>query len=104
MSRRERPSARYACSGHQATSRVAQIAFDFAQARLSRHKKRLFGMTILVETKRPPGKRRPFLSRENSSNGDVNRQNFLAKSYEPKKQGVKEFLGNKYLCFQSITE
>jgi hypothetical protein len=36
-------------------------------------------------------------SRENSSNGVLNRQNFLAKSYEPKKQGVKEFLGNKWL-------
>src|SRR5438105_3766740 len=39
-------------------------------------------------------------SRENSSNGVLNRQNFLAKSYEPKKQGVKEFLGNKWLLFQ----
>jgi hypothetical protein len=39
----------------------------------------------------------PFLSRENSSNGDQNRQNFLAKSYEPKKGGVKKYLGNKQL-------
>jgi hypothetical protein len=36
-----------------------------------------------------------FSSRENSSNGSKNRQNFLAKSYEPKKRGVKGFLGNK---------
>jgi hypothetical protein len=43
-------------------------------------------------------------SRENSSNGVLNRQNFLAKSYEPKKQGVKEFLGNKRLCFQQFAE
>jgi hypothetical protein len=44
---------------------------------------------------------RPFLSRENSSNGGCFfRQNFLAKSYEPKKGGVKEFLGNKYLWIQ----
>jgi hypothetical protein len=42
----------------------------------------------------------PFLSRENSSNGDQNRQNFLAKSYEPKKGGVKKYLGNKHLHFQ----
>ncbi len=41
-----------------------------------------------------------FKERENSSNGVLNRQNFLAKSYEPKKQGVKEFLGNKWLLFQ----
>jgi hypothetical protein len=34
----------------------------------------------------------------------LNRQNFLAKSYEPKKQGVKEFLGNKRLCFQWFAE
>jgi hypothetical protein len=27
-------------------ARLAQIAFDFAQARLSRRKERLFGMTI----------------------------------------------------------
>jgi hypothetical protein len=27
------------------------------------------------------------------------RQNFLAKSYEPKKGGVKEFFDNKCLCF-----
>jgi hypothetical protein len=32
------------------------------------------------------------------------RQNFLAKSYEPKKQGVKGFLGNKCLYFQSLTQ
>ena len=31
---------------------------------------------------------------------EVNRQNFLAKSYESKNRGVKGFLGNKYLCFQ----
>jgi hypothetical protein len=28
------------------------------------------------------------------------RQNFLAKSYEPKNRGVKRFLLNKCLCFQ----
>jgi hypothetical protein len=39
----------------------------------------------------------PFLSRENSSNGDQNRQNFLAKSYEAKKGGVKKYLRNKQL-------
>jgi hypothetical protein len=33
-----------------------------------------------------------FSSRENSSNGGLDRQNILAKSYEPKKEGVKEFL------------
>jgi hypothetical protein len=43
-----------------------------------------------------------FLTRENSSNGVLNRQNFLAKSYESKKGSVKEFFGNKYLCFQWI--
>jgi hypothetical protein len=32
------------------------------------------------------------------------RQNFLAKSYEPKKRGVKEFFGNKYHCFQLLTK
>jgi hypothetical protein len=38
-----------------------------------------------------------LFSRENSSNGGIDfRQNFLVtKSYEPKKQGVKRFLGNK---------
>jgi hypothetical protein len=36
-----------------------------------------------------------FSFRENSSNGAKIRQNFLAKSYESKKGGVKEFLGNK---------
>ena len=40
--------------------------------------------------------------RENSSNGGEYRQNFLAKSYEPKKQGVKGFLDNKRLCFQQL--
>ncbi len=29
-----------------------------------------------------------------------NRQNFLAKSYESKKGGVKKYLGNKHLSFQ----
>jgi hypothetical protein len=41
---------------------------------------------------------RPFLSRENSSNGGcLFRQNFLAKSYEPQIRGVKRFLGIKYV-------
>jgi hypothetical protein len=26
----------------------------------------------------------------------------MAESYESKKQGVKGFLGNKYLCFQQL--
>src|ERR1700751_5433311 len=44
-------------------------------------------------------------SRENSSNGrSKSRQNFLAKSYESKNRGVKQFLGNKCLCFQSVSE
>src|SRR5215831_21143391 len=30
------------------------------------------------------------------------RQNFLAKSYEPKKQGVKQILDNKCLYFQQL--
>jgi hypothetical protein len=34
--------------------------------------------------------------------GQKIRQNFLAKSYEPKKGGVKGFLGNKYLCIQQL--
>src|ERR1700732_3574263 len=41
-----------------------------------------------------------FLTRENSSNGVLNRQNLLAKSYESKKGSVKGFFGNKHLCFQ----
>jgi hypothetical protein len=46
----------------------------------------------------------PFLSRENSSNGGQGRQNFPAKSYGPKKGGVKRFLENKYLYYQSVTK
>jgi hypothetical protein len=38
-----------------------------------------------------------FSLRENSPNGGQGRQNFLGKSYGPKKGGVKDFLGNKYL-------
>jgi hypothetical protein len=42
-----------------------------------------------------------FFSRENSSNrGFKIRRNFLPKSYGPKKEGVKQFLANKCLCFQ----
>jgi hypothetical protein len=55
---------------------------------------------LTLEQKGHPGKGVAFSFRENSSNGAKIRQNFLAKSYEPKKGGVKEFLGNKYLCFQ----
>jgi hypothetical protein len=45
-----------------------------------------------------------FFSRENSSNGGCKfRQNFLPKSYGPKKQGVKQFLSNKCLYFQQLT-
>ncbi|HKW66597.1 MAG TPA: hypothetical protein VJP04_04870 [Terriglobales bacterium] len=44
-----------------------------------------------------------FCSRENSSNGVQNRQNFLAKSYEPPKRGVKIFFQNNCLIFQLLT-
>src|SRR5689334_14814074 len=44
-----------------------------------------------------------FCSRENSSNGVQNRQNFLAKSYEPPKRGVKIFFQNKCFIFQLVT-
>jgi hypothetical protein len=58
-----------------------------------------------VQTKRPPGNWAAFSSRENSSNGGLKtRQNFLAKSYEPKNGGVKRFLRNKRLYFQQFTE
>src|SRR6266852_1887505 len=32
------------------------------------------------------------------------RQNFPGKEYEPKNRSVKQFLGNKCLCFQSFTQ
>jgi hypothetical protein len=47
------------------------------------------------ETKRPPGNVGGLFLRENSSNGGETRQNFLAKSYGPKKRGVKEIFVNK---------
>jgi hypothetical protein len=54
------------------------------------------------QTKRPPGNRATFsFSRENSSNGGLESvKTFWIKSYEPKKGGVKQFLGNKCLYFQ----
>ena len=57
-----------------------------------------------MERKRPPGNRAAssFQGRIVLTEGKV-RQNFLAKSYEPKKGGVKEILDNKCLCFQLFT-
>jgi hypothetical protein len=49
-----------------------------------------------------PATQAAFSSRENSSNGGKIRQNFLAKSYEPKKPRVNKIFGNKYLCFQLV--
>jgi hypothetical protein len=43
-----------------------------------------------------------FSSRENSSDGGIDRQNFLAKSYEPKKARVKEFLRNNTFIFNTL--
>ncbi len=56
------------------------------------------------ETKRPPRQKGGLLfqGRIVLTEGKV-RQNFLAKSYESKKQGVKEILDNKCLCFQCVT-
>jgi hypothetical protein len=51
-----------------------------------------------------PATQAAFSSRENSSNGGKIRQNFLAKSYEPKNPRVNKFLGNKYLYFQLLKE
>jgi hypothetical protein len=58
--------------------------------------------TTVTKTKRPPWQGVASSFRENSSNGAKIRQNFLAKSYEPKKGGVKGFLGNKYLWIQQL--
>ncbi len=58
----------------------------------------------MQKTKRPPGNWAASSSRENSSNGGKVRQNFLEKSYESKNGGVKRFLLNKCLCFQSVTK
>jgi hypothetical protein len=57
----------------------------------------------LAETKRPPGNLGGlfFQGRIVLTEGKV-RQNFLAKSYGPKKQGVKEIFDNKGLCFQQF--
>jgi hypothetical protein len=60
------------------------------------------GVNRFTKQKKPPGNRAASLfTRENSSNGGKkSRQNFLAKSYGPKKGGVKQFLVNKCLYFQ----
>jgi hypothetical protein len=60
-------------------------------------------MRVAGYAKNPKGRlaaQAAFCSRENSSNGVQNRQNFLAKSYEPPKQGVKIFFENNYVIFQ----
>jgi hypothetical protein len=49
-----------------------------------------------------PGKGWPLLLGRTVPTGQKIRQNFLAKSYEPKKGGVKRFLGNKYLYIQQL--
>src|ERR1700740_2351015 len=58
-----------------------------------------------LRTKRPPRQKGGlfFQGRIVLTEGKV-RQNFLAKSYGPKKGGVKEILDNKCLCFQSLTK
>jgi hypothetical protein len=45
-----------------------------------------------------------IFSRENSSNGGKAVKTFWTKSYEPKKGGVKQFLGNKCLYFQQLKQ
>jgi hypothetical protein len=47
------------------------------------------------ERKGRPATRQPFLQGRIVLTEEMYRQNFLAKSYEPKKRGVKEFLINK---------
>jgi hypothetical protein len=58
--------------------------------------------TTVIKTKRPLWQGVASSFRENSSNGQKSVKNFLAKSYEPKKGGVKGFLGNKYLWIQQL--
>src|SRR6266516_544941 len=43
-----------------------------------------------------------LFSRENSSNGGLGRQNFLAKSYEPETGVSRNFLGNKSCVFNGL--
>jgi hypothetical protein len=62
-------------------------------------------MKAATKTKRPPRQKGGlfFQGRIVLTEGKV-RQNFLAKSYGPKKGGVKEILDNKCLCFQLFTK
>jgi hypothetical protein len=55
------------------------------------------GLTTAANKKATLAKGRPSLLGRIVPTGAKIRQNFLAKSYEPKKGGVKGFLGNKYL-------
>jgi hypothetical protein len=57
-----------------------------------------------LQTKRPPGNRAAFSLRENSSNGGLNRQNFLAKSYESASGVSRKLLRNKYRVFSGLNK
>jgi hypothetical protein len=59
----------------------------------------------VADVKRPPGNwvASSLQGRIVLTEGKV-RQNFLGKSYEPKKRGVKEILDIKCLCFHLLTK
>src|SRR5260370_33781278 len=71
--------------------------WDFASIRVG-----VANHTYGPQTKRPPGNRAASSSRENSSNGGLDRQNFLAKSYEPKTGVSRNFLENKFHVFNGL--
>jgi hypothetical protein len=78
------------------------LALDVTKINANRERPTTNHQRFLPKQKGHPGKGAAFSFRENSSNGAKIRQNFLAKSYEPKKGFVKGFLGNKYVCFLSL--
>jgi hypothetical protein len=102
------PKVPYAVPESPRTGRNEYVALPHPRARGARHDEaanrevrepRRSKNNLPV--KRPPGNwvASSLQGRIVLTEGKV-RQNFLAKSYEPKKQGVKGFFDNKRLCFQ----
>jgi len=58
--------------------------------------------TLGVPNEKATRQQGSLFSRENSSNGGLNRQNFLAKSYEPATRVSSKLLINKSFIFNAL--
>jgi hypothetical protein len=96
---------RYAIRGEKFRIGLVENGRDLPMQQISCSKSVTFQESVSPKIRRPPGNRAAFSfqGRIVPTEAKDPVKTFWSKSYEPKKQGVKQFLTNKHLLFQQLT-